>query len=150
MLFIISFKKNYGNCFISLFKIPHHGWYNGGRDRLNLYKINKSFQRKHFLMLPSIYDIEFYSSDTLGKLNFLRKTGRWLEIHNVFRKRKVPVISESFGGGQWWALPIDIVNRILIFHTDHPEYLKYHKYTLAPDRNLFSQYLDALKENRKF
>ncbi|OEY71663.1 beta-1,6-N-acetylglucosaminyltransferase [Salegentibacter salarius] len=143
-------KRNYGKSFISLFKIPHPGWENGGLPRLNKYKINKSSQRKHFLMLPSIFDREFYSWETFGKINFLRKTGRWRKVFNIFKKRKFPDLLEPFGGGQWWALPIEIVNRILSFHNTHPEYLKYHKYTLAPDEIFFHSIIAFLQKEKHF
>ncbi|WP_424494766.1 beta-1,6-N-acetylglucosaminyltransferase [Salinimicrobium sp. GXAS 041] len=146
----IFFKKNYGKCFISTFKIPHPKWENGGLLRLNKYKINKSSERKHFLILPSIYHREFYTVATLGKLNFLRKSGRWTEFFRIFKNRKFPSILEPFGGGQWWALPTAVVNKILNFHDTHTDFLEYHKYTLVPDEIFFHSILMYLKNNEDF
>lgn len=140
------FKNNYGKIFISIFSLPINHWHNGGLPRLDKYKINKSAQRKHFLLLPSIFEREFYKMKTLGKLNFLRKTKNWNGIFQVFIKRKFPKYLRPYGGGQWWALPIETVNKILEFIRSHPDYVKYHKYTLIPDEIFFHSIIMYLEK----
>ena len=144
------FKLNYGKCYISSFKLPHPGWENGGLNRINRYKINKSPQRKHFMWLPSIFDSDFYHIQILGKLNFLRKSGNWKSLFLIFRKRKHPKYIAAYGGGQWWAFPEEIAERIINFHQSHPEYFKYHRYTLAPDELFFHSILMHLLKEKGF
>lgn len=131
------FDQQNGTSFISTFSLPHPDWKDGGYDRIEKYKINKSQKRKHFLQLPSIFDVEFYNWETAGKLNFLRKTGRAREIMVILKKRRFPSYLKPYGGGQWWALPMKKVKEILDFIDDHPDYLSYHKYTLLPDEIFF-------------
>ena len=142
------FEKNENMHFLSLFKIPHPNWEEGGLQRLKKYKINKSSQRKHFLMLPSIYDSQFYSSESLGKLNFLRKSGKLRDSLQIFKKRTFPRYLEPYGGGQWWAFPMKTVKKILKFNEAHPDYLKYHKYTLIPDEIFFHSILMHLEDEK--
>lgn len=139
------FETHNGTSFISTFSLPHPNWKDGGYDRIEKYKINKSQNRKHFLQLPSIYDKDFYNKETAGKLNFLRKTGRSREIMLVFKKRRFPSYLKPYGGGQWWALPINKVKEILNFIEDHPDYLSYHTYTLLPDEIFFQSILITLE-----
>ncbi len=136
--------NNYGTEYISIFPIPHKTWDQGGLPRLEKYKINKSLQRGHFLLLPTIFDKSFYQLDTLRKLNFLRKTRKFEDMAKVFQKRKFPKKLKPYGGGQWWALTIETVQEILGFISSEPNYLKYHKYTLIPDEIFFHSILKHL------
>lgn len=138
------FEKQNGTSFVSVFSLPHPNWHEGGYDRLNKYKIDKSSQRKHFLQLSSIFDKEFYNWETLGKLNFLRKTGRANLIPLVLKKRRFPHYLKPYGGGQWWALPMTKVKEVLNFIDEHPDYLNYHKYTLLPDEIFFHSIMATL------
>ena len=49
-----------------------------------------------------------------------------------------------FGGGQWWALPMSKIRSILEFLDDHPNYLRYHQYTLLPDEIFFHSIMATL------
>ena len=142
-------EKIFPTEFMTLYKIPHPGWETGGMDRLEKYKIIKSNQRKHFLQLPSIYDLDFYSLETLGKFNFLRKSGRFKEMSLIFKKRSFPSYLKPFGGSQWWALTMDTVKDILEFDEENPDYLKYHQYTLLPDEIFFHSILMKIKVTKK-
>ncbi|MFV8226696.1 beta-1,6-N-acetylglucosaminyltransferase [Christiangramia aquimixticola] len=140
------FQKKTGMHFISFFEMPHPNWDQGGIPRIKKYKINKSSQREHFLMLPSIFDKDFYSEETLGKLNFLRKTGRWKDMVQALKRREFPTCLEPYGGGQWWAFPIETIHKILEFNENHPNYINYHKYTLIPDEIFFQSILMYLED----
>lgn len=139
------FKKKNDTSFISIFSLPHPNWKDGGYDRIEHYKIIKTQKRKHFLQLPSIFDKEFYSLETAGKLNFLRKTGRAKEIKVVLEKRRFPAYLKPHGGGQWWALPMKKIQEVLDFIDTHPDYLAYHKYTLLPDEIFFHSIIATLE-----
>ena len=144
--YIHSFlEKNNGTHYISIFSIPHPGWEKGGVSRLESYKINKSSQRKHFLLLPSIFEKDFFTFKTFGKLNYLRKSGKWKDLSHVFKKRKFPAYLKPYGGGQWWAFPIETVQKIIEFNSAHPDFLAYHHYTLIPDELFFTSILMHLK-----
>ncbi|MCC8358521.1 beta-1,6-N-acetylglucosaminyltransferase [Salinimicrobium sediminilitoris] len=132
-----------GTSFISTFSLPHPNWKNGF-DRIEKYKIDKTPKRKHFLQLSSIFDKDFYSLETAGKLNFLRKSGRAQLIPLVLKKRRFPSYLKPYGGGQWWALPMLKVKEILNFIDEHPDYLVYHKYTLIPDEIFFHSIMATL------
>lgn len=58
------FKKNETN-YIDTNPIENL-WKKHGIDRIEKYKINKSDQRGHFLLLPSIFDHDFYKVNTIG------------------------------------------------------------------------------------
>lgn len=140
------FNSNPQICFMDVFPIPHKGWENKGLNRIHRYKIDKSKRRGHFMFLSSVFDEDFYRIETLGKLNFLRKTGNWAAIANIFRKRSHPKGIYPFGGSAYWALPIDKIRDILKFVKDYPEYLNYHQYTLSADELFFQSILMALKK----
>ena len=141
-------KKNYPTEFITVYPMPHSGWKHGGMDRLEKYKLIKSRKRKHFLQLPSIFDQEFYSLETFGKLNFLRKNRRFQEMCLVLKKRKFPSYLKAYGGSQWWALTMETIIHILNYVDKHPEYLEYHKYSLLPDEIFFQSILMQLQEQK--
>ena len=139
-------EENYGTDYLTLYKLPHQNWETGGIDRLTRYKVNKTGKRKHFLQLPSIFEREFYMVETLGKLNFLRKSKRYKEMKLVFRKRGFPKNLKPYGGSQWWCLTSEIINTILQFINQNPDYLLYHQYTLLPDEIFFHSIVGSLRE----
>lgn len=145
------FKNNLDINYIDNYPMPINMWENGGLKRINRYKINKSLKRGHITFLPSIFDREFYTLETVGKINFLRKSGRIKLLLNVLRKRKFPSYLKPFGGSVYFALPIKTVEDIIKFVDTHPDYLKYHQFTLSADEIFFHSiigYLNA-KENIK-
>ncbi|UJH92514.1 beta-1,6-N-acetylglucosaminyltransferase [Antarcticibacterium sp. 1MA-6-2] len=136
--------KNPNTNFIDLSPVPKL-WNRQGLDRIYKYKINKTTKRGHFLLLPSIYDKDFYQRSTLGKLNYLRKSKRLRESTVIFRKRQFPQDLKPFGGSVYWAFPVNTLKKILNYVKDNPEYLKYHKYTLCADEIFFHSIIMHLK-----
>lgn len=130
------FIKQDGSNFISICQTPG-SWTQPYKDRIKKYKINKSSNRGHFLLLSSIYDKSFYNLETLGKLNFLRKTGNYTAIKKVFKKRKFPKHIEPYGGGVYFALTLDTIKKILKFYDEHPDFLEFNSYTLCTDEVFF-------------
>lgn len=140
-------SKNRNHNFITAFPLPNLHLDQGGMPRITRYKINKSGKRGHFLFLPSIFEAEFYNKETLGKLNFLRKSGKWQDIFQVVKKRKFPKDLKPYAGGQWWALNILTIKKILKFIENHPEYLEYHRYSLLPDEMFFQSIIIYLENS---
>lgn len=144
------FSTYIGSQFITTYPLPHNILSDGGLPRINKYKINKSNKRGHFFFLPSIFEKEFYSIETAGKLNFLRKNRRFKTLSRIFFKRSFPGYINPHAGSQWWALSTDIVQNILDFLKKHPDYLKYHEYSLLPDEMFFQSILMQLQKSGNF
>ena len=143
-------KTNYGDHFIAIYPLPHIGWgAQGGLDRLNEYKINLSRTRMDFVQLPSLFEKGFYKKATIGKLNKLLKGTHYSNLLKLFVKRRLTQALKPYGGGQWWAFPIETVKDILEFIHSNPEYLEFHKYTLLPDEIFFHSILMHLKEKNE-
>ena len=121
-------------------------WEKHGRDRITKYKINKSNKRGDFLLLPSIFNKDFYSLKTIGQLNYLRKTGKFKSLFKILKKREFPGKIKPFGGSQWWTLTNTTCIKILDFIREHPDYLEYHKYSLLPDEFFFQSIISCFKE----
>ena len=137
------FIENSGKNYITSYPLPSPSLEKGGLNRIERYKINKTHKRGHFLFLSSIFDKDFYTYTTLGKLNFLRKSGKLKESLAIFRKRKFPGYLEPYAGSQWWALTETTVAYILRFIDKNPGYLKYHTYSLLPDEMFFQSIIKS-------
>lgn len=144
--FLLKKKERH---FITAYPLPHVKFDQGGLPRITKYKINKSGNRGHFLFLPSIFDVEFYQTETLGKLNFLRKSGKWKDIPQIFKNRRFPAYLKPYAGSQWWALSNQTIKKILSFIDDHPEYLKYHHYSLLPDEMFFQSIIMNIENSKQ-
>lgn len=124
-------------------------WKKHGRDRISKYKINKSNQRGHFLLLPSIFDRDFYCWETLGQLNYLRKTGKFKSLFKIFKNRKFPANLKAYGGSVYWALPLKSVHYIINFIEQNPDYLHYNQNTLCPDEIFFHSIISFIQKKEK-
>jgi hypothetical protein len=122
-------------------------WGPHGLDRIKKYKINKSTKRGHFLLLPTIFDRDFYSIETIGKLNFLRKSRCINKINLIFKKRQFPNYLTPYGGSQWWALTSDTIKDVLNYVDENPDYLKYHHFSLLPDEIFFHSIIMKLEKD---
>ena len=61
-------SKNYGINFIETFNLPTDNWFHNGMDRINNYKFNLSNKRGHFIIMPTIFQLEFYSLKTFKSI----------------------------------------------------------------------------------
>jgi len=143
------FLENQECSFITAYSLPHSQLDQGGLPRIKKYKINKSNKRGHFLFLNSIFESEFYRFKTLGKLNFLRKAGKWKDILQIFKKRHFPKHLKPYAGSQWWALSTQTLKKIMEFIEKNPEYLEYHRYSLLPDEMFFQSIIIHINETHK-
>lgn len=144
------FKINYGINFIETFPLPHRdGWgIDGGFNRLTQYKINLSNTRRDFIQLPTLFEKAFYSKPTIHKLLKLLEKKHYSAFLKIFKKRQIPNHLKPYGGGQWWAFPIETVKIILTFIDSNPKYIRYHENTLLPDEIFFHSILMHLKETK--
>ncbi|GGK58663.1 beta-1,6-N-acetylglucosaminyltransferase [Rufibacter glacialis] len=156
-------KRNYGSNFIETYPIPSEKWVvgdsggqwesggMGGIERIQFYKFNLSLGWGRYILLPSLLSKEFYKQ--------WRKNLQYIGIYirhkktfpfPIIRQRKFPDYLRPFGGSQWWALPIETVNKIVLFLKQHRDYLIYNKYSLLPDEFFFHsiiEYLASVENN---
>jgi len=132
------FTSNYGINFIDTFSIPNEDWEYNGLRRIHHYKFNLSEKRSDYILLPSIFSKDFYKRFKRNIKRVLRLIKhRNMAVVWIFRKREFPGYIKPFGGSQWWAIPVDTAEKILLFLEQHKDYLAYHKYTLMADEIFF-------------
>ena len=142
--FIYEFLSRHNKTnFIDVFPFPG-AWKKRGWNRINRYKINKSSDRGHFVLLPSMFDRDFYSLKTLKDIYSLQSYRGILG--KIIKKRKLPGYIQPYGGSQWWSLPMDTIKKVMEFHTKHPDFKKFHEQTLIPDEIFFHSILMKLNK----
>lgn len=123
--------------FISTFPIPSSRWADDGMRRTVLYKVNISNRRKHFVLLPSVFEKRFYNPKTLKGVFALIMAGKFQFLKKILKRREVPGYVAPFGGEHWWALPVETIGEIFDFLKKHPDFYSYHKDTLLPEEIFF-------------
>lgn len=141
-------EKKPAKNFISIYQTPD-SWKGHFKERICKYKVNKSSNRGHFLLISSIFDKDFYKKDSLGQINYLIKTGKTKALKRILKRRKFPKIIKPYGGGVYFALPIRTIKNILAFHNDNPEFLKFNEYTLCADEVFFHSIIMHVKEKKE-
>lgn len=115
-------------------------------DRINNYKFNLSNKRGHFVIIPSILQLEFYSLSTLKSIIKLIINKKFLLVFKLIFKRKHPNILSPKGGSAFWGLPIETVKNIILFLDQNPKFLNYHEYTFNPDELFFQTIVSHLNK----
>lgn len=141
-------RENNGTSFIEIFPIPTEKWLHS-YERIHYYKLNYSSTQGDYFLCPSLLAKDFYSNvkENLSGLWKLIRRKKAIPLI-LFKKRVFPTYIKPHGGSQWWAFTIDTARSILLFIEKHPDYLRYHKYTLVPDEIFFHSILMHLfKEN---
>ncbi|MGN6638528.1 MAG: beta-1,6-N-acetylglucosaminyltransferase [Mucilaginibacter sp.] len=123
--------------FISTFSIPSSRWANDGMKRLTLYKFNISNRRKHSVVLPSVFERNFYTLKSFKCILRLIRAGKFQFLKKIFKKRRMPAYIAPFGGEHWWTLPVETIGEILGFLKKHPDFYTYHKDTSLPEEIFF-------------
>ncbi len=139
-------SENYGRNFIETFNIPTDNWFYKGMDRINNYKFNLSIKRGHFVIIPTIFQLEFYSLKTFKSIIKLIMVNKFILIFNLLKKRKHPNYVYPKGGSAWWGLSIETVKNVIFFLEKNPEFLTYHKFTHIPDEIFFQTIVSHLNE----
>ncbi|MES2239808.1 MAG: beta-1,6-N-acetylglucosaminyltransferase [Bacteroidota bacterium] len=137
--------KNSGNEFIDVFSLPTKYW---STSRIEKYKFNLSRKKEDFVQISSALEAEFFTKKSLNKIYRLIKAGRYDFVFKIFKRRKFPNYIKPYGGSQWWVLRTETIEKIIGFIKDHPDYLKYHKYSLIPDEMFFQSIVMYLIENK--
>lgn len=86
-----------------------------GKDRGGLYRLDK-----------------YYFGDKWHE-RFRSKTLNFLANYNSLFGRKMPLDMKGFAGSAWMILDKYVTKYILEFHTQNPEYFKFHKDTFVAD-----------------
>lgn len=121
------FRKSSFTNFIDYYKIPNEKWKpNGGLYRVNKYYIGtKKYQK------------------------YLAKSLNFLSMFFFPVKRRLPLQTETpFAGSQWWIFDQNAINYIISFLEENPGYIKFHRYTFAPDEVFFQMILLNTKDEK--
>jgi hypothetical protein len=140
------FESNAGTNFITYGLLPWEG--NLGWERVNRYKVDVSEKRGDYVLLPSVWEKEFYRLETAKKLYRLFRNKKFSFAAHLLRRRKFPSYLEPFAGPSWWALPVTTVKLVLDFLRDHPDYITYHHFTYVPDESFFQPIIVHLNERK--
>ncbi len=104
----------------------------GGIDRIEHYSIN--MMKKRYTYLPKKYCKE---------LNF---KGRFVNsflglMQAMMPARRFPADVKPYYGSQWWNITGETALKVIDYLDKHPNYIKYHKYSLLPDEMFFQSIL---------
>ena len=132
------FNKNRNSDFIGFepFPLKHTGY--GGMERIQHYSFNL-FGKRH-TYLPKQY---CKNLSLKGKI-----MNKFLYIlEKILPKRKIPYGLKPYYGSQWWSLTRETVMQVLTFLDEHPEYEKYHSFSLLPDEMFFQTIVVELRQS---
>jgi hypothetical protein len=115
--------------YVEHWPIPTPRWRYGGRDRIEFYSYNVLGRRE--TCRPAGEDTSSLSARgrTLNAVLRLRAS--------VQPPRRFPSYAQPVGGVVWWNLTLHAARYILTFLDQHPDYRRYHEYTLCPDEIFF-------------
>jgi hypothetical protein len=141
------FVNKYGNSFIAINQLdPDSTIFN---QRLKSYKFDLSKKRKDLVLIPSIWDKSFFSLKNLISIKKIVAGKQFFKLGKILFKRKQPKGIVSYWGSPWWALPIDIINEIVLFCDNNSKYVKFHEETFISDEIFFQTILSHLKFHGK-
>ena len=92
------------------------------------------------------FDKYFFGTKKYEKLR--AKCLNFLSILLPFLQRKIPNKLVPYGGWMWWTLDMYALDYILRYIDNNPKYLRYHKYTFAPDETFLQTILLNAKDER--
>ena len=138
------FYRNYGINYINFFTLTN---WQDGIDRINAYNLH--IENRDIFSCYPVVDKRFYRrNQIIQSVKYITKSIIKRQIPNFkmffFKKRYFPNFLNPYGGSQWWALPFDTIQKILVYLKAHPEYLEYHKFTKHPDEIFFQSIILAL------
>lgn len=140
---IIAFAEQAGSrSYVDHFALPTQGWRFEGRDRTEFYTYTVRGRRE--TCIPRGQDVSGLSlkGQTLNALLRLRTS--------VKPSRRFPTYVRAFGGSQWWNLSGTAAAHVLKFLSDHPDYHRYHRYTLLPDEIFFQSILLGTEYSKRY
>jgi hypothetical protein len=116
-----------GKIFMQTYRLPIEFWPHGGMRRIEWYNFIR------------IQHYSRWKSWTLAIANKFLTAIPWL-------RRRHPSYVSPFGGSQWWSISLLAARYILRFVDEHPDYLLFHRHTLAPDECFFHSILGSAAE----
>jgi hypothetical protein len=116
-----------GKIFMEMHRMPVDFWPHGGMRRIEWYNFIR------------IQHYSRWKSWTLSIANKILTAIPWL-------RRRHPSYVSPFGGSQWWSISLPAARYILRFVDEHPDYLRFHRHTLAPDECFFQSILGSAVE----
>jgi hypothetical protein len=142
------FAQNPDTSFVRATLLPDSMWDHDGRDRLEYYKFNWSDEREDYTQLPPLLTMDFMRHCSRHVATLVRLLRRGMAPWAVLKKRRFPPYLRPCGGDQWWAVPVATAANLLKFLHDHPDYLRYHRYTLLPDEIALQSVFRHLAESQ--
>ena len=143
------FKRNKGAEFINIFSLPNPIWLNNGLLRLNFYKVDLSAKKGDLYVIPSLYNKEFYTLKNIIKTLICVARGRADILKKIIKKRVYPQYLKPHGGDTWWSLSTKVLDEIMKFMKEHPDYYIYHHDTFCPDETMFHSIIPELQKHRE-
>ena len=113
--------------------LPTERWRFGGRDRTDFYTYTVLDRRE--TCIPRGEDASSFNwrGTVLNDLLRIRTS--------VKPPRRFPSYAYPVGGWQWWNLSRVAADYVVQFVADHPDYRRYHRYTILPDELFFQSIL---------
>ena len=137
------FQKNYGKIFLSSRNVEEV-WRNEIiNNRLCDYNIHPLDKERKKIIL-NFHELNFKKiKRSIVNCIHLIKYKRGGAIFKALEKREFPKYLRPYGGSQWWAFPMDVLDYIDDFLENHPDYINYHNFTHAPDEIFFHSIISS-------
>ncbi|RTY92472.1 beta-1,6-N-acetylglucosaminyltransferase [Flavobacterium sp. GT3R68] len=121
-------------------------------EKLQFYKYNISDIRADHVLIPRLLSKYFYTLKTINKLGkvLLFRPGLLSKssFYSHLVTKRIPYENiPSYAGGQWWALSLETVDKIIDFVDLNPDFIAHHQYTLLPDEIFFQSIIMRLCQN---
>jgi len=122
------FEKRIDVSFVDSFLLPYSGWPNGGMDRI---------QKYYFRLFGKRYQFPQNAAHKSGSQKLLS----WVFGLYFSKTRNYPEGLKPFGGSGSWCINALAARYILEFIAQRPDYMRFHKYSHAPDEGFFQTIL---------
>lgn len=119
------------------------------KTRVKKYKINLSSQREDFVILDSIFSFNPGNLKTILQLLVKGKL-RAKDFFMLFNPKRKSIFKEHYKGTNWFCLTRATLEKIMAYLDLHKDrLLKYYRYTLCPDEQIFHTILhEIMKEDK--
>lgn len=117
-------------------------WPDNYRDRLDYFCIPMTDTKGNLRLLRPRRDMN--SRELVGwTRRLVRECGprRAAEVLRVIGGERPDVADRIVGGSQWWAMPWDVMVRLMDFHEQHPQYAEFLRWSQYPDESFFQTLL---------
>jgi Core-2/I-Branching enzyme len=119
--------------YVEYFPLPTARWRYCGRLRTDFYTYNVLGRRETCIPV----------GEDVGTLSRRGQFVNWaLRARSAIKpKRRFPPYLRPFGGSSWWNVSRAAAEYVLAFVREHPDYRRYHEYTLSADEIFFQSIL---------